>query len=1353
MAAAASARGWIDRLQGRDGLSRLVRAATGSSVELTRAEFAAVRGLFEDGRIWEMLASGTTEELVKQIAACLPPTERRSDAEARQAAEVIARGLVEFVVAELDTQTFQQVLLARLEHFRTEQATALDDGLAAAHADLYLDFVDMAEAGEMLAAQRFSSIVARLRRLELQLPPRPAGRQLLRRYLTALISWLDHDAWPLGQQPEGPVLAPAAIERALWIARRDRRVPADDIVDQAGRLVVLGGPGAGKTWLAMRTVRRGAQAALAALDSGQTVEDVEVPLYTTAAGLLVAEGSVRELVVSAAVDRGPDLGGKRATDAVRQFFLDRNDPTLLVIDSLDEAPGSSERLRQVDTLPWRVMLTSRPSAWNHQLTLDEENSSHVVGELQPLSYPDDVNGFIDSWFSDRPERGASLQAQIAARPELQGPAAVPLLLAFYCIVGDGDDSLPVSRRDLHTKVVNRLLLGGWRRSTDDSGPDLAALVADLQRWAWNGAVDHPDSGVGVWPEDVLTPQVKRGPAEEKALDHVASPSGRRDPDTGLLPRRFIHRAIREHLVAEYIAGLPVDQATLALLPHLWYDPDWEVTAPAAVAAHPRRDEVLAGLLRAASGAAASDDLLDVVGRIDGGDQARGLLACLASETGEADWSPLLASLIGAARTDLARTSRYPLLERSAHWSTSNPHVARTLLERLDRAPDHWEATGLALLLSRLEPPPEDRRRARSAILARLETGGATSLLVRRLHTPLRLLAPVEEDREETRTEIVNRLSEAGGSATAARSLADVLVDLPVADEEKAVTRESLIDHIVAGAADTGTVASIARAVARLDPTAEQRRTVRGYLGAQLMRVTSDWDAEELTNALLSLQSEDDETAETFAALMALATSPIDEVAAVMVDAAASLGPTLEQRRTVREHVLRLLRYVYDRDTTVQLLGLMTALSPTSEERAESRRALAELLAGVRIPGPGSRIAHTIIDLAENAGEQNETARALVDLTIATHSSEPPVATDIARMAADHLDLTAEQREKIRPVLVGGLASATDAGDRSAGDRSAAELVKLAQTPDERTDARALLVDRFARTMTERTGTRLVQLLLDLATTDDEKATTFHLLLDLCVEGTEPDTLLALADALAQLARTDGERHTTESLLIDGRPGVAIEAPLTLAPHRAIPLILRVTDTSSQHTRAFPLLLNVLATATDSWTIAWHARHAVQIADTQDERAEVRYELARHLRQAENRWGTEQVAHLLVRLAVTSEERTETYQLFTEALSSLAGEDHAFPILVHAAGQLDLTIEQQRELNETVVTWLCTVTDEDNARHLVDALAHLAPDAANLKRASSWARPPTPHLLQQVRRNSLLDDWLDLLPHLAWLNTT
>ena len=128
------------------------------------------------------------------------------------------------------------------------------------------------------------------------------------------------------------------------------------------------------------------------------------------------------------------------------------------------------------------------------MTTDE---SHRVGELQPLRYPGDVEPFIQRWFAGRPERGNDLAAQIARRPGLQQAATVPLILAFYCIVG-GTGPLPEFRRDLYTKVLNRMLTGRWR-DDDDRQPDADTCLQTLRAWAWDGAASitpSPVSGRG-----------------------------------------------------------------------------------------------------------------------------------------------------------------------------------------------------------------------------------------------------------------------------------------------------------------------------------------------------------------------------------------------------------------------------------------------------------------------------------------------------------------------------------------------------------------------------------------------------------------------------------------------------------------------------------------------------------------------------------------------------------------------------------------------------------------------------------------------------------------------------------------
>ena len=157
-----------------------------------------------------------------------------------------------------------------------------------------------------------------------RLPPGPARRGEIAVYLRTLIDWLNTDPWPRDPQFGGPVLTPAAIERKLRITAtgrdREQDLDADGLAQQCGRLVILGGPGSGKTWLAKRTARRCAEDALEVLAAGGTLEEVELPLYTTCSRLFGAGGDIREAVVSSALGQLADLGGSRISTALRRVL-------------------------------------------------------------------------------------------------------------------------------------------------------------------------------------------------------------------------------------------------------------------------------------------------------------------------------------------------------------------------------------------------------------------------------------------------------------------------------------------------------------------------------------------------------------------------------------------------------------------------------------------------------------------------------------------------------------------------------------------------------------------------------------------------------------------------------------------------------------------------------------------------------------------------------------------------------------------------------------------------------------------------------------------------------------------------
>ena len=1391
------AKRWFRRLRRSDGLSCIVRAAAGD-LDLSDDEFARVRRLLEMESTWVEVGQGTVEELAVLISLQLP---ERPDGSALAAGRVIAGGLLEFAVRDLEPEQFQQVLLARLERMQTDHASALDEAMLTLHADL----AALSAHQDATHEERSARLMGQLARVLDRLPPGRADRGEVAVYLAALIRWLNSDPWPQDMRFAGRALTPAAIERKLRIAGRGdlggQDSDADDLAGRCARLVVLGEPGSGKTWLARRTARRCAEAALNALAAGAEPDEVELPLYTSCARLAAAPSGdgIRHAVVASALAQLPDLGGSRLTEALRILFEERNTPTLLVADSLDEASGPDDRIRQADTLPpaWRIVLTSRPGSWNGQLAISGNDPARSVGVLQPLHYPYDVEPFIASWFSERPQWAVSLTAQLRDRPALQQAATVPLVLAFYCIIG-GDQPLPDRRAELYAKVIRRMLTGRWRGGGNrDPDPDACLLI--LQDWAWSAAADDAASGVSAWADEFPAPRVRRSQDDRDALDHVAVPLGPPDPDTGMTQRRFIHRSLREHLVAEYVAlRLPADEAAGELLKHLWYDRDWEYIAPLALARHPERDQVLNALTYSITG---SGQMRADLSAVDGCWEFRRFLARTALESSERDWSPAAATMIGRARKNLVDSRDLAHLRRgTTHWPASDAEILRVLLGLLARTTGSMPEAELTGALVRLEVTPERRARAREELF-RLLTETPEPSRAEWLLRAVEGLDPTEHDRARARAALLRLLATEEDPETARR--------LAVLAASLAVTAQAQ-DELLTCARDLLWDVELTVEVASLDLAAQQQAHVREALVGLLADDVNVFLTEELAEALSGFPLTEREKAVARTALLRRLAEETDEWRAESISAdLAALDPTAQQRAQGREALLKLLAGQADPWMAEGLVEALARLAATAPERAQTQKAVLGQLIRQTDPNAAAVFAMAVAKLAVTPGDRNRAREQLLGL-LTTHpymtfgllgavEQLDPAEQDRARARAALLGLlarddswyardliaelvalagSAHERAHTRSVLLGLLSDETDGWTAL---ELAAAIGELEPPEQERARLRQALLGLLAGAGDSRLGRRLASAVTGPEATEQDRATAAEALLRLLCSASDPYGTPELAETLAGLNPAARQREQAVDALYElvnraadpeiacafmapvarlepmaRRRGRFLEALLRLLSQlpdgwmtvKLAEAVTALDPAAADRGRAQQELLGLLGRATAA-EAAKLARSVALLDPTAEQQAQARNALLRLLAGSDAPSAAPDLAAALAGLHPTDRQRAEARKALLKLLAN-ATDREAAGKLAAAVASLTLNDREQEQARQAMVTLLARQTRSDIARVLQEAVAQLWPKAEDLIGWHRWAAAPSPDFLAAVRRNSALDDWLGALPGLSGL---
>ena len=679
-----------------------------------------------------------------------------------------------------------------------------------------------------------------------------ADRHELIEYLEKQIPDWDYSPWTQGREWTQD-RRPSQLERTLEIADEQRTMSPAEALEGVWLLTVLGGPGSGKTWLAQRLAREAAETALDQLrDPRVDPASVELPLFTTVAEWVKRHETGFEGLVEAALPH-------ESQEKIRRLVLRPGARVLAVADSLDEGVSVNNARRLLNSLTSsptrRLVVTSRPEAWNSATAGLRTKQDTRVGTLTELRYPKDVYGYVKAWFTENPPTAQHLIRQLEERHELRTTATSPLLLTFYCMLTEQepDQELPRRRRELYRTIIDLLLAGGW--ATTEKPVDTDTCRAILQQWAWDAVKDAvTPTGLGVWPETITTDRtpLHASAAMERALDNVAPKQEyplSHFHDRAQVERRFLHRTLWEYLVSEHLATFSATEAANALLPHIWFDPEWRVTLPMAIAAHKKRSKLIDQLWSYHSDHPTPPQ--EVVNN-----RLEEFMLEVATQTDPEDWSKANRAQIRSLRESLA--PHHPeLIISSVHWGGLH-HSERILAALPNAAPRRVLA--LVRALSALGPSAEERTEARQAIIAALPNADPYTVV-----DLVRVLLALELSGEE-RTKALRAVLAAlrFTDLPAVPNLIDTFSALEPDAGERAEGRRVILAKFPS--IKWWAVLNLVRALLVLDPDDKERTEARQAITAALPNANPH-TAIPLVRLLLTLELSDEERAETHRAIL------------------------------------------------------------------------------------------------------------------------------------------------------------------------------------------------------------------------------------------------------------------------------------------------------------------------------------------------------------------------------------------------------------------------------------------------------------------------------------------------------
>ena len=401
----------------------------------------------------------------------------------------------------------------------------------------------------------------------------------------------------------------------------DRDVALDQLLALGRRLVVVGGPGSGKTtvllhlaWaLASSLLSGSAEPARSRLGLRVPPAELPLPLFVPLASFvryrrdLPPDAPPQHKTLRHYISHhlASQQAGFRLPADFFERLLDDGRQLLLLLDGLDEVANEKERhsvRQQVETLvhghdALRTVVTCRTVAYRQGRTALGAAFREVA--VQPLDHDAHIVPMVQQAYAcihpadpaQRDKRAASLldgirrlEADRRARGGGDSDPLIgsPLMVRLLLIVHVNQRELPNQRADLFDKAIDALLQVDYGHDEDDIaelGAHWETLLDMAQHLAWHLHSQGDEQGREI-DEDGLRAALRQAPEfaahAEAFIAHARQRGSLIEERDGAY--RFIHLALQEFLAARHLREVVAGTAGLAALVdevrHRLTDPWW-----------------------------------------------------------------------------------------------------------------------------------------------------------------------------------------------------------------------------------------------------------------------------------------------------------------------------------------------------------------------------------------------------------------------------------------------------------------------------------------------------------------------------------------------------------------------------------------------------------------------------------------------------------------------------------------------------------------------------------------------------------------------------------------------------------